>query len=387
LVAAAALISVGAPTASAEPFIYWANLNILAFDGTTIGRANLDGTGVDDSFITGAAGPCGVAVNSSHVYWQNSGLQTIGRANLDGSGADQGFIDLDAQNCGVAVDDEHVYWAASQRIGRANLDGTGVEQQIVSTPANNCGVAVDDAHVYWLNGPTNAIGRADLDGGNPDPTFIEGLNGNSCGVTADAAHVYWGNNSSIGRANLNGSSPDGDFIPGDGGNPSTPVVDDKHVYWANAANFSGDSIGRANLNGSAVDQDFITGLLGPVGLALSAPAAEPPSNEFTLGKLKRNKKKGTAKLTVEVPGPGELALSGKAVKPQRPLRGRPDRAHAKPVAAAGAVKLSIKPKGKAKKKLRKKGMAKVKYTVTYSPTGGTAASQNGKAKLKRKLKK
>lgn len=48
--------------------LYWANLN-----GNTIGRANVDGTGVNQSFITGATG-------------------TIARANLDGAGANLNFI-------------------------------------------------------------------------------------------------------------------------------------------------------------------------------------------------------------------------------------------------------------------------------------------------------
>ena len=35
----------------------------------SIGRANLDGTGVDQSFIAGATRAAGVAVDASHVYW------------------------------------------------------------------------------------------------------------------------------------------------------------------------------------------------------------------------------------------------------------------------------------------------------------------------------
>jgi carbamate kinase len=34
----------------------------------SIGRANLDGTGVNQTFITGAAQPDGVAVDGAHVY-------------------------------------------------------------------------------------------------------------------------------------------------------------------------------------------------------------------------------------------------------------------------------------------------------------------------------
>ena len=35
----------------------------------TIGRANLDGTGVDPDFISGIGYPRGVAVDGAHVYW------------------------------------------------------------------------------------------------------------------------------------------------------------------------------------------------------------------------------------------------------------------------------------------------------------------------------
>ena len=38
--------------------MYWGN-----FGSTTIGRANLNGTGVTQSFISGAEAPCGVAVD------------------------------------------------------------------------------------------------------------------------------------------------------------------------------------------------------------------------------------------------------------------------------------------------------------------------------------
>ena len=33
--------------------------------------------------------PEGVAVNSDHIYWSNIGADTIGRANKDGTGVNQ----------------------------------------------------------------------------------------------------------------------------------------------------------------------------------------------------------------------------------------------------------------------------------------------------------
>ena len=65
--------------ARADAFVYWAN-NL----GTTIGRANLDGSNANQSFITGASSPVGVAVDDAHIYWVNGGTDTIGRADLDG---------------------------------------------------------------------------------------------------------------------------------------------------------------------------------------------------------------------------------------------------------------------------------------------------------------
>ena len=49
-------------------------------------RANLDGTGVDQNFITGVGPAEGLAVDGEHVYWSSGQGPTIGQANIDGSG-------------------------------------------------------------------------------------------------------------------------------------------------------------------------------------------------------------------------------------------------------------------------------------------------------------
>ena len=103
-----------------------------------------------------------------------------------------------------------------------------------------------------------------------------------------------------------------------------------------------------------------------------------PSNAFKLGKLKKNKKKGTAKLTVTLPQPsaGTLVLSGKGLKKQT-----------KAVTGQASIKLSVATKGGAAKSLRKKGKKKVKLEVSYTPTGNTAATKSRSTKLVRKHKK
>ena len=170
-----------------------------------LARANLDGTGVDRSFISVAefgeavrgSFPCGIAVDGAHIYWSGSfGPDGIGRANLDGSGVEPNFIDLDAANfaCGIAVGGGNIYWANEladcygycsvevRSIARANLDGSGVEQNFIPLAVVNvfrpaCGIAVDGAHVYWSQ---DSIARANLDGSGVEPNFIDLDSDNIC---------------------------------------------------------------------------------------------------------------------------------------------------------------------------------------------------------------
>jgi DNA-binding beta-propeller fold protein YncE len=112
------------------------------------------------------------------------------------------------------------------------------------------------------------------------------------------------------------------------------------------------------------------------------PTGAPPSNAFSFGKLKRNKRKGTATLTVNVPGPGTLGLTGKGLVKQR-VSGAANavRATAKAVSAAGAVKLKIKAKGRAKHKLNNTGNVKLTARITFTPTGGSPNTKSKKLKL------
>jgi subtilisin-like proprotein convertase family protein len=131
--------------------------------------------------------------------------------------------------------------------------------------------------------------------------------------------------------------------------------------------------------------DEASGDSGSIAGGWSLTLTAPPSNQFTFGTLKRNKKKGTATLTVNVPRPGILALSGGGLVPQRSARTSARRRAGKVVGAAGAVKLTIRSKGKKKRKLNRTGTVRVKPKVTYTPTGGTPNAQNRTVKLVKTL--
>lgn len=99
-----------------------------------------------------------------------------------------------------------------------------------------------------------------------------------------------------------------------------------------------------------------------------------PSNRIKFGKLKRNLKRGTAVLSLTVPGAGKLTLSGKAVRKVTMT------AH-----AAGPLKLRIVPTGRSKMTLGRQGKVKLSVTIGFAPTGGTAARVKKKLTLLEKL--
>ena len=78
-------------------------------------------------------------------------------------------------------------------IGRAEADGTNPNPSLVSQVVSGKGygnVAGDSEHVYWSDAEAGAIGRAELDGENPEPEFITGLE-NPQGIAVDGNHLYW----------------------------------------------------------------------------------------------------------------------------------------------------------------------------------------------------
>ena len=96
-----------------------------------------------------------------------------------------------------------------------------------------------------------------------------------------------------------------------------------------------------------------------------------PSNAFKLGKLKRNKKKGTAKQLVILPLPdaGTVTIKGKGMKTKTVQ-----------VHDNGRLKLKVIPKGKKRKQENRTGKVKLKAKITYNATGNAAKT------IKRKLK-
>jgi hypothetical protein len=162
-----------------DQYIYWADANY-----PSIGRVRLDGSDLQPNFIYLPLGlPYGVAVDANHIYWVDEVWLdgSIGRADLDGSNVDSSFMVFGGRLSGglvdVTVDDQHIYWSfniypADAYVGRANLDGSDADPAFITTSVyGTYGVAVDADHVYWGHGA--GIGRASLDGSDPDSFFMD----------------------------------------------------------------------------------------------------------------------------------------------------------------------------------------------------------------------
>ena len=209
----------GAQGEISSGFVVWSNPA-----SNTIGRANLDGTGVNNSFITGLNNPYGSPILAGgYIYWLNRGTNSIGRALWNGTGVNTTFITgcSTPENIVVDITNNYIFWTnyGSNTIGRANLDGTGVNQSLATTLAGPTALDVDPVNnkIYWGHWTAGGtIQWANTDGTGVGtwytvPSSVLGL-----AVDQPNGKVYWHEYSAgrIGVANLNGSAPNNSLITG-----------------------------------------------------------------------------------------------------------------------------------------------------------------------------
>ncbi len=143
-----------------------------------IGRAKRDGTDVQLNFIAppgpgihGSGGITSLATTKDHLYWSNGATGRIGRAKLDGTGIQPDLF----EGRGVTVSDGYLYWTTERYIGRARLDGSAVQPRFRrSVGGGASSIAVSRRRLYWGPGDgfgRGQIGRTDLDGSDDFACF------------------------------------------------------------------------------------------------------------------------------------------------------------------------------------------------------------------------
>ena len=164
-----------------------------------------------------------------------------------------------------------------------------------------------------------------------------------------------------------------DVIYQEAGRRGAWVADPFPAFKEGGQSFMADSIHPNDAGHAAIAEAFgeASAVCPEADKLPLPPPPPPPSNDFSFGKVTKNKKRGTARLAVNVPGPGGLDLAK-----TKKVNGYSDWTE-----AAGTEKLPIKPRRKARKRLASKGKAKVKAKVTYTPDGGEPNTETKKIKL------
>jgi hypothetical protein len=175
-------------------------------------------------------------------------------------------------------------------------------------------VAVDHKFIYWTSSALHYVGRALLETGDKGPPLVEeDAEFDFCGLAVDGSHLFWGGfGDRIGRVNIDGSQAEPSFVTGINGACGIAVRGDR-LYWSEQQ--AGD-IGVAGLNGGASTASVVNGLTRPCGLAVDDVLISrlPPRtpSRFTLGKVRRNKRNGSALLRLEFPEDGYLGIKATA---------------------------------------------------------------------------
>lgn len=235
-----------------SPHLYWTTEGYSYFGRIMMANPN----GTDPMQIAGGQNfqPGGIAVDGTHLYWDDTTAGTVVEANTDGSGAV--VIETGQTPRQIAIDSVNgqIYWAnygtgvygVGASLWKANLDGTDPVQ--IASFTGGQGVAVSGDQLYWTQGydpynPSQPYGimEANLDGSGAHSI----VNAQVFQLAADSTHLYWTGNNGVMEANLDGS---GARLAGSGNIISGVAVSGSNLYWTD---LNEGTVTMADLDGTS----------------------------------------------------------------------------------------------------------------------------------------
>ncbi len=247
---AAALLALVAPARAGV--VCWSE------QGGSIWLANVDGTAIRQ-ILSSTGGARGVCVDTARgkVYWAAYSGNYIGRANLDGSGVE--VVTSASTPAGVAIDSAggRLFFAEygnGGQVVQCNLDGSN-RIVLTTATANPTGIVYGDGYVYFTdwNDQYNGVFRVPAGGGTRS-TVASGING-SYGVTYESTGYVWFGDwttDTIIRRAANGSGSNLVVASGSMAADSWGISvdpDGSGVYWARQL---GGGIFRGSTGGGSV---------------------------------------------------------------------------------------------------------------------------------------
>ena len=368
LLAAVLLLGLAfAPRAAGS--IYWANDK-----GTTIGTRQPRRDGGEPELHHRRAQPLrGGGRRRPRLLGRQRTTGTIGRANLDGTGVNQGFIGAGTDPCGVAVDGAHVYWANLHRRDDRPRQPRRLRRQpelhrrrqlpLRSRGRRRPRLLGQPRSATRSAAPTSTA-RARTRASSPAPTSPAGSRSTaptSTGPTATTGRSVAP--TSTAPASTRASSPAG----------TARAASRSTAPTSTGPTTATGHIGRANLDGTGVNQSFITGATGPCGVAVDVP----PSAALARATLERvhprqaeaEPAEGHRTAARDRPRPrraGSVRQRGRGRQGRsRERRPRPDRG------AAGDPA-----RGAKLRKLIRTGRVAVRPKISYTPDGGDPSTRS-----------
>jgi hypothetical protein len=126
-----------------DEFVFWSSKR----SPVHIGRAPISEPAKDERIYEGSSDfdLCGLAVAGEHIYWGGFG-DVIGKGKVDGTEVEDDFVSGIESPCGLAITDSYLYWSEGTQdggIGRVGLDGSNISRGLVAGLDYSCGMAAD----------------------------------------------------------------------------------------------------------------------------------------------------------------------------------------------------------------------------------------------------
>ena len=245
-------------------YIYWGNYNLgsAPYSG---GRATISNSGItaiSNSFFSPIHPIQAIAGDDSYLYYADNFrvVYKVDKVTLDES---LFFTSLGTVIAMTISNGKLFIGSTWRRMYKYDISGSSAIQDTTfpfsesgATPGAIGGIAVDENYLYYATGSDNTIGRADLDGLNNNPSFINLPLENVASLVINSNYIYWRDYAkTIRRADI------------DGNNITTLItttkaykiaIDSDYLYFDGYNSSAPFSIARANLDGTEIDLTYIS---------------------------------------------------------------------------------------------------------------------------------